>query len=124
MLDRTPSLLSINNYHYRRGGAEVLFLEQNRMLEEAGWRVVPFAMKHANNIPTPWDAYFPDEIEFGRDYGTTAKLVRASRVVYSLQARDKLNELLGVFSPRMAHIHNIYHHLSPSILPLLRDRGI
>jgi len=36
MLDRTPKLLSINNYYYRRGGAEVLFLEQNRMLEEAG----------------------------------------------------------------------------------------
>ena len=38
MLDRTPNLLSINNYYYRRGGAEVLFLEQNRMLEEADGR--------------------------------------------------------------------------------------
>lgn len=124
MLDRTPSLLSINNYYYRRGGAEVVFLEQNRMLEEAGWQVVPFAMKHPNNLATPWDTYFPDEIEFGQDYSTTAKLVRASRVVYSLQARDRLKELLGVFSPRIAHVHNIYHHLSPSILPLLRERGI
>ena len=124
MLDRTPKLLSINNYYYRRGGAEVLFLEQNRMLEEAGWQVVPFAMKHANNLPTPWDAYFPDEIEFGQDYGAAGKLVRASRVIYSLQAREKLKELLGVFSPRIAHVHNIYHHLSPSILSLLRDRGI
>ena len=124
MLDRTPKLLSINNYYYRRGGAEVVFLEQNRMLEEAGWQVVPFAMKHAGNLPTPWDAYFPDEIEFGQDYGATGKLLRASRVVYSLQARDKLRELLGVFDPRIAHVHNIYHHLSPSILPLLRDRGI
>ena len=124
MLDRTPKLLSINNYYYRRGGAEVLFLEQNRMLEETGWQVVPFAMKHANNLPTPWDAYFPDEIEFGQDYGVAGKLVRASRVIYSLQAREKLKELLGVFSPRIAHVHNIYHHLSPSILSLLRDRGI
>jgi glycosyltransferase involved in cell wall biosynthesis len=124
MLDRTPKLLSINNYYYRRGGAEVVFLEQNRMLEEAGWQVVPFAMKHANNLPTPWDAYFPDEIEFGQDYSLASKLMRASRVIYSLQARDRLKELLGVFSPRIAHVHNIYHHLSPSILPLLRERGI
>ena len=72
MLDRTPNLLSINNYYYRRGGAEVLFLEQNRMLEDVGWQVVPFAMKHASNLPTPWDAYFPDEIEFGQDYSATA----------------------------------------------------
>jgi glycosyltransferase involved in cell wall biosynthesis len=124
MLDRTPKLLSINNYYYRRGGAEVLFLEQNCMLEETGWQVVPFAMKHASNLPTPWDAYFPDEIEFGQDYGVAGKLLRASRVIYSLQAREKLKELLGVFIPRIAHVHNIYHHLSPSILSLLRDRGI
>ena len=77
MLDRTPKLLSINNYYYRRGGAEVVFLEQNRMLEEAGWQVVPFAMKHANNLPTPWETYFPDEIEFGQDYSAAGRLVRA-----------------------------------------------
>ena len=124
MLDRTPKLLSVNNYYYRRGGAEVLFLEQNRMLEDAGWQVVPFAMHHPDNLPTPWAKYFPDEIEFGQSYSAAGKLMRASRVIYSLQARQKLNELLGVFSPRIAHIHNIYHHLSPSILPLLRDHGI
>jgi Glycosyl transferases group 1 len=33
-------LLSINNYFYPRGGAEVVFLEQNRMLEGAGWQGV------------------------------------------------------------------------------------
>src|SRR3954470_21658471 len=95
MLDRTPKLLSINNYHYSRGGAEVLFLEQNRMLEEAGWQVVPFAMRHKDNLPTPWDEYFPDEIEFGRAYGLAAKAVRASRVIYSLQAREQMTKLLG-----------------------------
>ena len=52
-------LLSINNYFYPRGGAEVLFLEQNRMLESIGWQVVPFAMRHADNLPTPWAEYFP-----------------------------------------------------------------
>src|ERR1044072_4148966 len=124
MLDRTPKLLAINNYYYRRGGDEVLFLEQNRLVEESGCEVVSFAMKHPNNLPTPWDRYFPDEIEFGRDYSVVAKLVRASRVVYSLQARERLSELLGSFSPRIAHVHNIYHHLSPSVLPVLRERGI
>jgi len=117
-------LLSINNYYYPRGGAEVLFLEQNRMLENAGWQVVPFSMRHRDNLPTPWDQYFPDEIEFGRDYGVAGKLLRAARVVYSMQARERMSELLSVFRPRLAHVHNIYHHLSPSILPLLRDRGI
>jgi hypothetical protein len=28
-----PTLLAINNYYYRRGGAEVVFLEQNHLFE-------------------------------------------------------------------------------------------
>jgi len=119
-----PTMLAINNYYYPRGGAEVLFLEQNRMLEEIGWQVVPFAMRHRNNLPTQWDRYFPDEIEFGQSYSPLEKLVNASRVIYSMQARKRLAALLGEFQPRIAHVHNIYHHLSPSILPLLRERGI
>ena len=67
---------------------------------------------------------FPTRSSSARTTALAAKLVRASRVIYSLQAREKLKELLGVFSPRIAHVHNIYHHLSPSILSLLRDRGI
>jgi glycosyltransferase involved in cell wall biosynthesis len=124
MMQSPSCLLSINNYFYPRGGAEVLFLEQNRLFEGIGWQVVPFAMRHASNLPTPWDAYFPDEIELGGNYGLAASVVRAQRVIFSLQARRRLRALLGRVRPRIAHAHNIYHHLSPSILPMLRKRGI
>lgn len=124
MLTASKCLLAINNYYYGRGGAETLFLEHNRMFEAIGWQVVPFAMRHAKNLPTPWAEYFPDEIEFGEDYGLAAKLVRAPRVIYSLQARQRMRELLGAVRPHVAHAHNLYHHLSPSVLPLLKERGI
>jgi glycosyltransferase involved in cell wall biosynthesis len=122
---RAPScLLSINNYYYPRGGAEVVFLEQNRLLEDVGWQIVPFAMRHPDNLASPWAIYFPDEIEFGRSYGVGAKLQSAQRVIFSMQARQKMRSLLERVRPRIAHAHNIYHHLSPSILPMLRKRGI
>jgi glycosyltransferase involved in cell wall biosynthesis len=124
MLKPTNCLLAINNYYYPRGGAEVLFLEHNRMFENIGWQVVPFAMRHAKNLPSPWTEYFPDEIEFGAEYGLAEKLVRAPRVIYSQQARQRMRRLLGTVQPRIAHVHNVYHHLSPSVLPLLRERGI
>jgi glycosyltransferase involved in cell wall biosynthesis len=124
MRQSTSCLLSINNYFYPRGGAEVLFLEHNRMFESLGWQVVPFAMRHPNNLATPWAGFFPDEIEFGHQYGLGDKLINAQRVIYSLQARRKMRELLDNVRPRIAHAHNIYHHLSPSILSLLRERGI
>jgi len=124
MLSPAPCLLSINNYFYPRGGAEVLFLEQNRMFADIGWQVVPFAMRHARNLPSEWSAFFPDEIEFGASYSLASKLLRAPRVIYSLQARRLLRALLREVKPRIAHAHNVYHHLSPSIFGLLRDRGI
>jgi glycosyltransferase involved in cell wall biosynthesis len=124
MLQSTPCLLAINNYFYPRGGAEVLFLEQNRMFEQMGWQVVPLAMRHPKNLPTPWAEFFPDEIELGHEYSLARKLLQAQRVVYSLQARRNLLNLLDRVRPNIAHAHNIYHHLSPSILPVLRGCGI
>ena len=124
MLRNTNCLLAINSYFYPRGGAEVLFLEHNRMFENIGWQVVPFAMRHPKNLATPWAGYFPDEIEFGASYSLGGKLVRASRVVYSMQTRRNMHRLLNVVDPQIAHLHNIYHHLSPSFLSLLKQRGI
>ena len=124
MLKKTNCLLAIHNYFYPRGGAEVMFLEQNRLFEGIGWQVVPFAMKYPLNLPTPWADFFPDEIEFGASYSFGGKLLRAQRVIYSMQARQKMRELLQVVRPQIAHVHNVYHHLSPSVLPLLQQRGI
>lgn len=118
------TLLSINNYFYRRGGAEVVFLEQNRMFEEQGWNVVPFAMHHPKNLPSPWSDYFVDEIEFGENYSTLEKLWRVPKVIYSLEARRKLNALLAKTRPQIAHAHNVYHHISPSIFSMLKRQHI
>lgn len=118
------TLLSVNNYYYYRGGAETVFLEHNRMFEERDWRVVPFAMHHPKNLPTPWSKYFIEEIEFGEHYSLAQRLMRVPKVIYSVEARRKLAELLDAVRPDVCHAHNIYHHLSPSILSLLRDRGV
>ena len=42
---RPMRLLAINNYHYRRGGAEVVFLEHNRLMEEIGWDVLTLGLR-------------------------------------------------------------------------------
>lgn len=117
-------LLSVNNYHYRRGGAEKVFLEHNDMFERCGWNVVPFAMKHSNNLYSEWEKYFPDEIEFGKRYGYLQKILLASKVIYSLESSRRIDALLDKIQFDICHCHNIYHHLSPSILSKLKRRGI
>jgi glycosyltransferase involved in cell wall biosynthesis len=94
------------------------------MFEEDGWRVVPFAMKHPKNLETPWAEYFVEELEFGEPYSLLDTLARISKVIYSFEARRKLARLLDRVMPDVCHAHNIYHHISPSILGLLKGRGI
>ena len=118
------TLLSINNYYYYRGGAETIFLEHNRLFAERGWRVVPFCMTHPLNMATEWSEHFVDEIEFGSDYTLGQKLARVPKVIYSFEARRKLGRLLKLVQPDVCHAHNLYNHISPSILGLLHDRGI
>lgn len=119
-----PTLLSINNYHYRRGGADTIFFEQNRLFEEFGWSVVPFSMKHNQNFENEWSDYFIEEIEFGKEYSLFGKLRNAAKIIYSLEARRKLDALIDCATPDIAHLHNVYHHISPSVLSLLSERGI
>jgi glycosyltransferase involved in cell wall biosynthesis len=118
------NLLSINNYHYRRGGSDVVYLEHAALMESLGWKNAYFSMHHPKNIPSLWARYFVDEIEFGNAYTLFEKTKMASKVVYSVEARRKLRQLLDAFPADIAHLHCIYHHLSPSIIPLLAGAGV
>lgn len=118
------TLLAINNYFYRRGGAEAIFLDQMDMFARAGWNTVPFSMQHPGNLASEWSSYFVPEIEFGRQGGLKTKVEHGLEVIYSRKARSRLDDLIDKVRPDIAHAHNVYHHISPSIFPLLKKRGI
>jgi glycosyltransferase involved in cell wall biosynthesis len=48
----------------------------------------------------------------------------AGKVIYSLEAKKKIDRLISDFCPDVAHAHNLYHHLSPSVLSALKTRGV
>lgn len=118
------NLLSINNYYYPRGGAETVFLSHNRLFEDMGWTVIPFAMHHANNLKTPWSRFFVQEIEYGAGYSFLGKLKRIPKVIYSMEARNNINRLLQEYRADVCHAHNIYHHISPSVLGAIKDHDV
>ena len=119
-----PSILSVNNYYYLRGGAEFVFLEQNKMLENYGWQIVPFCMKNENNIPSQWSNYFVNDLEYGANYTVLDKVKRAGKVIYSNEAKSKLRKVLSTTDIDVCHAHNIYHHISPSILSVVSKKNI
>jgi glycosyltransferase involved in cell wall biosynthesis len=95
------------------------------MLSEAGWSIVPFCMKHENNRVDAWNDDFVDEIELGREGdGLLAKVRKGAKAVYSFEARKKVERVIDRVGPDVCHAHNIYHHISPSILSVVRRRGV
>ncbi|MCG8035549.1 MAG: glycosyltransferase [Candidatus Thiodiazotropha taylori] len=121
---RPPRILSINNYNYRRGGSDAVFIDHDLMFSKNNWDTALFSMHHPKNNISPWSKYFVNELEFGNSYDIYQKIVMSSKVVYSMEARNKLNQLLNTFQPDIAHLHCIYHHISPSVLSLLQRNGV
>lgn len=117
-------LLAINNYYYRRGGAESIFLDHIKMFEAIGWEVAPFAMQHPYNLPSQWSEHFVAEIEYGRDSNALTKFKQAAKIIYSREARRNVTALIERARPTIAHAHNVYHHLSPSVFSALKQAGV
>ncbi len=119
-----PRLLNINNYHYRRGGAEVVYLGHGAMFAAAGWASDWFAMKHPSNLPGTDEQHFAELIDLEHMHGRLDRISAAAAIVYNTDARRRIAGLLDERRPDIAHAHNIYHHLSPSILGELKRRGV
>jgi glycosyltransferase involved in cell wall biosynthesis len=110
------NILLVNKFYYLRGGAERSFFETKRLLESRGHRVIPFAMQDERNEPTAYARYFVDNVEFNRNHSLWEKVAIVPRVVYFRQARRRLERLLRRERVDLAHLHNIAHQISPSIL--------
>lgn len=118
-------VLLINKFHYLKGGAERAYFDTAHILAENGHQVAFFSMAHPENIATPWSQFFVSQVDYhDATAGPWAKLRVALRILWNHEAAKKLEALIREFHPEVAHLHNTYHQLSPSILWTLRKHGV
>ena len=118
-------VLLINKFHYLKGGAERAYFDTAHILAENGHEVAFFAMEHPENIATPWSRFFVSQVDYhDGTAGFVSKLRSALRIIWNHEAAQKLEKLIQEFKPEVAHLHNIYHQLSPSIIWVLRKYGV
>ncbi len=118
-------ILQANKFFYNRGGAETVYFSTTDLLRQHGHDVIPFAMQDDRNFATPYARYFPSNIELREDGGgITGKLAAAGRILYSREAEQKIDALIRDTKPDIAHLHNIYHQLSPSIIRVLKRHHV
>ncbi len=118
------TILEINKYYYMRRGGERYMLEFSKILEANGHEVIPFAMHHPKNFATKYSKYFVTGVQTKKPTYGRQGLRTFGRTLYSFEAQKKLQALIDATSPDVAHIHNIYYQLSPSVLKTLKKNGI
>ena len=117
-------VLLVNKFFHPRAGAETSFLQTRRLLVERGHDVIDFAMQHDANLPSPYEAFFAPRRSYDTDGRAAKRAVDAASSVYSVTARRALSRLLDAYRPDVAHLHNIYHQLTLSIVDELAKRRI
>ena len=118
-------ILFCNKYNFPFSGTEVYLFELMDLLRSQGHKVALFSMADSRGESTAYDQYFVPHIDFkDATAGWLARAKLGAHAVYSTDARDRLRKMLKAFQPDIAHVRNIYHHLSPSILWELKEQGI
>jgi len=116
-------ILQVNKYHYYRAGAEKYYLDISNELKKQGHELAYFAMQDENNINSKWSKYFVSKLDF-HNLSLQDKLKLPGRIIYSLEAKRKFKKIVEDFKPDVIHAHNIYHHISPSILSVAKKKNI
>ena len=117
-----------NTFYYLRGGSERCFFDLTAVLEANGHEVIPFCMDYDKNYESPYSKYFVSHIDFPTQLngsaGMMGKFRVGERVIYSREARQKIEQLIADTKPDIAHVHGIAHEISPSILLAIKKAGI
>jgi len=108
--------LFCNKFFWLKGGAEVSFFETAKLLESKGHKVVFFSMKHSDNFPSPYEKYFISRVDYEGGGSIFSKIKAAGRLLYSFEAKAKIEKLIKEERPDIVHLNNIHHQISPSIL--------
>jgi len=117
-------ILYCNKYNFRFSGTEVYLFELMELMRAQGHEVALFSMADPRGEATPYDRHFVPHIDFKQQSGVWPTLRQAGHVIYSTEARSRLRALIREFRPDVAHVRNIYHHLSPSILWELEEQRV
>ena len=115
-------VLQINKFFYPRGGAETYLLSLISLLQKNGQPVIGFSQSNKNNLKIAGEEFFIDEIQLDKFY--LKNIFKIGRIFWSFQAKKNIKKLINQENADLVHLHNIYHQISPSILPAIKKAGL
>lgn len=117
-------ILMVNKFFYIKGGSETYYFALKRLLEAKGHTVIDFSMQDEKNFESPYAEYFVEGVDYNGGMSKSKQLKAAKNIIYSTEAKRKLEKLIQDTKPDIAHLHIFQHQLSPSILDVLKKHNI
>ncbi len=120
-------ILMVNKFFFIKGGVERYFFELSEILKTHNHSVIPFSMKHPQNYSSDYEEFFIENIDYHQisfRKNPFRSLSVFFKMIYSLEAKRKMEKLIDKVKPDVAHLHMIDHQISPSILSVFHRHGI
>lgn len=86
--------------------------------------MIDFSMQDEPNFFSPHSGSFVAYIGFREPGRLLDNIRRGLSFIHSHEAVKKLDRLLEKEKPDIAHLHNVYHQLTPAIIPVLKKHGV
>lgn len=115
-------ILQANKFFFEKGGSERYMFALSGALTARGHQVVDFSMQDDRNLPSRYSRHFAPHRDY--DGGGARALRSVASFIRSREAARCMADLLDEITPDVAHLHNIYHQLTPSIVATLSRRGV
>jgi glycosyltransferase involved in cell wall biosynthesis len=117
-------VIQVNKFHFVKGGAERYYLDLAAALARRGHEVQHLAMAHPRNLAAgPGDRFAP-EVDYRARMSLSGLVRQGARSIYNRQAAQLARQMAGAGDRPVAHLHNIYHQLSPSVIRAFAGAGV
>jgi glycosyltransferase involved in cell wall biosynthesis len=112
-----------HKFFHLTGGSEVFYFETGKILQEMGHEVAFFSTTSDKNIPTSYNNYFVNVIDFNRA-SIREKIGFFPSIFHNSEAAKNFEKLIIDFKPDLINVFAFYGHLSPSILKVAKKYRI
>lgn len=116
-------ILHVNKFFDLHGGAEVYMHQVMDEQRRRGHEVHALSTRSPKNLPSADASRFVGRADLTRFEGLVRDAQKATAYVWNREAQRAMEQAISDHRPDVIHLHNIYHHLSTSILsPIRRSR--
>ncbi len=118
------NILLANKFFYLNGGSERVFFQERDFLLRNGIKVIDFSMEDPRNFYSPYSSFFISQIDYKNSSGLINNVKSGANFIHSSESVKKIKKLITKEKPHIAHLHNIYHQITPAIIPVLHEYGV